>query len=457
MTSLVPTLAAADRPAAAPRWREAFPIALGMCVLFARLYSTCNAVAAHRTHVGTWSFAWERHIHLIPWMIVPYMSIDALFFLSFFLCTTRFELWTHAKRIAAANVIATICFLLCPLTMDIPRVVPEGLYAPLYRFMYRMDLPYNLAPSLHIAQGILLWVIFARHTRGWVRHAITFWFALICVSTVLTWQHRTPDVLTGWILGMLCLYLFPDETTEPAPGERTARNTAVAWRWTAAAALMYVLAYKVPAFGWPLAWAASSSAVIAAGYWWFGPAVFRKSGGKLPAAAWWVLFQCLVAGRLAWLYLRRPSRPWVRVLPNLLMGRRLSNREALRLLDEGADAVLDLTAECSECDVLLQLPYANLRMLDLTVPTAAQFDEAVRFIRDHGRYGTVYVHCALGYSRAAAVVAAYLLAEGFADSVDAALAIVRSARPQVVLKEDSIQALRQFERRRRRVLMPLPA
>ncbi len=47
--------------------------------------------------------------------------------------------------------------------------------------------------------------------------------------------------------------------------------------------------------------------------------------------------------------------------------------------------------------------------------------------------GPVLVCCALGYSRSATAVAAWLLHSGRAATVDEALAIIRTARTDVVL------------------------
>lgn len=58
---------------------------------------------------------------------------------------------------------------------------------------------------------------------------------------------------------------------------------------------------------------------------------------------------------------------------------------------------------------------------------------------------TLRVCCALGLSRSATVVAAWLLTEKHADSVEAAVAMIRSQRPQVVLTPDHLRLLEQFK------------
>jgi protein-tyrosine phosphatase len=56
----------------------------------------------------------------------------------------------------------------------------------------------------------------------------------------------------------------------------------------------------------------------------------------------------------------------------------------------------------------------------------------------------VLVCCALGYSRSAAAVTAWLLTTRRASSVEDAMSIVRKARPAIVLKTEHRAALEAF-------------
>jgi len=70
--------------------------------------------------------------------------------------------------------------------------------------------------------------------------------------------------------------------------------------------------------------------------------------------------------------------------------------------------------------------------------------EAVEFISKQAERGVVCVHCKVGYSRSAAVVGAYLLASGQAQSVEQAVALLRNARPAMVIRPEALAALHQF-------------
>ena len=66
--------------------------------------------------------------------------------------------------------------------------------------------------------------------------------------------------------------------------------------------------------------------------------------------------------------------------------------------------------------------------LDLNgLAAAAEAIEAAR------RHGPLRVSCALGFSRSACAVAAWLLTSGRAADVDAAIALIRQRRPAIVL------------------------
>ncbi len=137
----------------------------------------------------------------MPWTIIPYWSIDVLYGISLFVCTTRRELDTHAFRLLTAQVIAVTCFILFPLTFTFARPDVDGVSGLLFDSLGKFDKPFNQAPSLHIALLIILWDRFARHVPVWARWVLHGWFALIGLSVLTTYQHHFIDIPTGMLLG----------------------------------------------------------------------------------------------------------------------------------------------------------------------------------------------------------------------------------------------------------------
>jgi membrane-associated phospholipid phosphatase len=188
--------------------RKALAVSAGLSILFLIVYGGCNWITSHRANVGTFYFDCERAIPFVPFFILPYMSIDLFFLVAPFLCRSDRELSVFAKRIATAVLVAGMCFLIWPLRFAFPRPHADGALGALFDWFRGMDAPYNLLPSLHAALMLILADVYFRHTLGLVRFAIAVWFALIALSSVLTYQHHLIDVVGGFVLAALCFLIF---------------------------------------------------------------------------------------------------------------------------------------------------------------------------------------------------------------------------------------------------------
>jgi membrane-associated phospholipid phosphatase len=420
--------------------RVACLASVGLSLLFLIVYGVCNRLTGMRHDVGTWAYAWERFIPFVPLMIVPYLSIDLFFVAAPFLCRDRAELREFSLRVVIAVFVAAAFFLLVPLRFSFDRPQVGGLLGLAFNPFRALDLPYNQFPSLHIALRTILSDLYARRTRGGKRVACNVWFSLIGASTLLTYQHHVIDVAGGFALGALCLYAVADARWR-LPVTRAPRIGAY---YLAGAGACVAAAVSVPGrWAVVLLWPALSLAVVAAAYFGAGPGVFRKRDGRLRPATLLLLGPVVLGQWLSLRHYARRSRAWDEVTPRLWIGRTLSAREAREALARGVTAVLDLTAELPEARPFASLAhYRNLPVMDLTAPTPGQLREAVEFISGQveGR-GVVYVHCKAGYSRSAAVAAAYLVHTGRAASAAAAVATVRESRRGVIIRPEALAAV----------------
>jgi Dual specificity phosphatase, catalytic domain len=288
---------------------------------------------------------------------------------------------------------------------------------------------------------IILVDLYARHLRGFWLIAAMLWFALIGLSPVLTYQHHVIDILGGFALAGCCFYFFRESPAQLP----VITNRRIGFYYAAGAVIALVF---VPTL-WPssalLFWPGLALAITASAYFGVGPGIFRKRDGKLPWSTRFVLGPCLIGQYLSLLYYRRQCRSWDEITPRLWIGGMLGRRRAKRALQEGVTAVLDLSAEFSETKPFREIRYRNVPILDLTAPTREHLHKMGKFIAEECEAGIVYVHCKIGYSRSAAAVAAYLIMSGKASDVDEAIAIIRQARPSVVIRPEVISALSGFE------------
>lgn len=194
--------------APAPRTTAALWLA-NVSVFFGSVYWLTNHITSVRGDVGAAVFEWERGIPFIEWTIIPYGSILAFFVASFFLCRSRAELRCHTARLVAVVLLSVACFALWPQRFVFERPVVEGILGTMFQVLAAIDLPYNRAPSLHISVLVILWVLYAQRTHGWLRNVLNVWFALIAVSVLTTYQHHFIDVPLGGLAGWLCVKLYP--------------------------------------------------------------------------------------------------------------------------------------------------------------------------------------------------------------------------------------------------------
>jgi protein-tyrosine phosphatase/membrane-associated phospholipid phosphatase len=416
---------------------------LFLSLLFLVVYGATNWITALRADVGTCYFEWERAIPFVPFLIVPYLSIDLFFIAAPFLCSDLSELRILARRISFAIAFSGVCFLLVPMRFAFERPETSGWLGAAFDGFRTLDAPYNLVPALHISLCIILATVYGKHARGMRRFAVCVWFSLIGFSTVLTYQHHVVDIVGGLALGGICCYLFREDSARLA----TARNLRVGFCYgLCAAAVLYLAALYQP-FGTLLLWPGLALTVVATAYCGVGPSIFWKSGGRLAVISRLILGPAILGQYLSLIYYRRRGRRWDVVVPRVMIGGKLNNAEAAEAARQGVTAVLDLTAEFSEAAPFLEMTYRNLPILDLTAPTPNQLRESVKFISEQRAHGTVYVHCKIGYSRSAAIVGAYLLATGQVATAEEAVDVLRERRPGIVVRPEAWAALRAFEQR----------
>ena len=431
---LVPA-ATAHRP-----WGRAAGWLVVLGPFFFLSYGFANWWTGQLPHVGSVVFGWERHIPFLPWTIGPYMSLDAFYAGSLFLCATRAELDTHARRLLAASTISVAGFLLFPLQFSFVRPATSGFNGALFNVLMGFDKPYNQAPSLHISLVMLVWLVFARHLRGVARGAMHIWFGLIAMSVFTTFQHHFIDGVAGAVVAVVVVYLLPDapHAWRPVPALADAPRR----RWLAAGYLLGAtgcagLAAALGGWAWLLLWPAAALLLVGLAYGRFGVGIFQKQAGRLSWAAGLLLLPYRLGAWWSSRWLTRHQAPAAEVVPGLWLGRAPGRADHRHL----PAAILDLTAEFSRPTAARRRPYRSVPLLDLAVPTPAELARAVAALDELCPVGPVLVHCALGYSRAAVVVAAWLLHRGLSATPEAAVARVRAARPQVVLSGGHRMAL----------------
>jgi membrane-associated phospholipid phosphatase len=422
--------------------RKRAKISLLLSGLFVIVYGSLNWLTSLRPDVGSFYFPFEKHIPFVPAMIVPYLSIDLFYVLSPFFCRDDRQCRVFIRRMIFGLLISGLCFALFPLKFAFARPHVPGLIGQFFDWFRSVDAPFNQLPSLHIFNVMMFLPVFlARGGRVW-KAFIIFWLSLIGVSTVLTYQHHLIDIAGGFLLGAIAFHIFPDD--ESADSTLSFEGlSAVGKKYLIGSGALVLAAYVLRPVGWLLLWPALSLLIVTIGYAGADASIFHKRLGRLPITTWLLLWPALLGQRVSRAYYSRQCNAWDRLTDHIWIGRALSDAEAQRAVSQGVCAVLDLTGEFSEARPFLQLPYLQLPILDLTAPSQSQLHRAIDFIATAP--GVVYIHCKIGYSRTAAVAGSYLIASGTARHAAHAVALLRQARPSIIIRPEAMAAIEQFE------------
>jgi protein-tyrosine phosphatase len=294
------------------------------------------------------------------------------------------------------------------------------------------DRPFNQAPSLHVALTAVLWVAYGRHFRSIMLRLGRVWFVVMALSTLTTYQHHFIDLPTGLWVGLFATTLFPENPPKAYAPSRDPQRFRLSVAYFIGGLGFVAAAYFVGGAVWLLLWPAGALVIVGLIYLTGRAELFRKSEGGIPAAPIMLLAPYVLG---AWLNSRWHTRrePIAQEIASGVWLGRIPGRAERDVL--GIASIVDLTAELPiERN---GIAYRGVPMLDLLTPTVDQIDAAVRAIAELEPHRPTLVCCALGYSRSAAAVAAWLVAIGKVESIDSAIQVIRAKRPSIVVPERS--------------------
>jgi len=203
-----------------PGWaflRFAWLLSTANAVWFAFVYGGSDWLTAHRSLRVPIHLPIELSIPLIPSAVLIYMSIYVLFLIGPFIVRDRHEFAALICALALATLIGAVGFLLVP---SQPAFAPPGDLGPwtsLFHFADRLNLDYNMVPSLHVALSVCCIAAFAQHASETGRTLLWTWATAIALSTLFTHQHHIVDAVSGWFVGLAADRTMATRVINPSP------------------------------------------------------------------------------------------------------------------------------------------------------------------------------------------------------------------------------------------------
>ena len=402
----------------------------GLSIFFFTSYNLTNWYTANLSDVGSLFFSWESLIPLWPWTIVPYWSIDLMYGLAILLATSKQSLKILCLRLFSAQIICITCFLIFPLKFSFERPNLDGFLSLWFDVLMGFDKPFNQAPSLHITLLVILWQFYNCYFQSKFNQLLLHvWCFLIALSVLTTWQHHFFDVPTGLWAGCFCIWLWPENGMTPLKSKSYAKQ----YTWSGIYFLLFLLSLSLAIYiggiGLWLLWLAGAFVLVSANYLLFGATGFQKqANGHFPFA---ITILYLPYFAIMWLNSRLwtlKNKPADFIMDNVYLGRIASHNT---LQTKRIVSIVDL---CAELPIgQFNGHYSLIPILDMTPLSIKQCQLAAETIDQFQKQGSVLVCCALGYSRSATAVIAWLLLTKRAANVEDAITKVKTARCSVVI------------------------
>lgn len=400
--------------------KERFVWLVYLGAIFFLLYGSANEFASLTGPHMSFFFDWEKDIDFIAPFIVPYMSSDVVFIIAFLLAQTRFELRILAMRVLFIVLLSVLIFILFPLQFSFEKPAIDS-----FSFLFTLleaDKPFNQLPSLHVSFAVVFWFSMKNHMPNLVtKILLASWLMLIIISTLFVFQHHFIDLPTGFVVGLIAVYLFNEERNKALITQfMTPRHLKMGLYFLLASIVLMILYFNVsPLFIYPFVCTFSVSVIYAFGL----NNVLVGANGKANIFQWLLFAPYFLGCKISWLYYKRSLPLVAKVEQGVFIGRHPSANEYARLCELGVKQVINLASELQlNKTMLIQ---HRLNFLDQTIQDPKSLHQAVQLIEKYKSEG-LYIHCALGLSRSILVIWAWMLFNGKSnEEIEALLAEIR--------------------------------
>jgi membrane-associated phospholipid phosphatase len=141
----------------------------------------------------------DELVPFVPEFVFVYVLYYLWVCLPLPILTRRADFYRALGAFAFVQVVGGLVFVALPSHIVRPRLGPDGAAVLLLQWIYRIDGPWNIFPSLHVAHAVLVALLFRVHRRR-VFPPVALGSALITASTVLVKQHYLLDIPAGALL-----------------------------------------------------------------------------------------------------------------------------------------------------------------------------------------------------------------------------------------------------------------
>ncbi len=186
------------------------PLLLAMLMNFIAYYCT-PLITNSMTHYDASVFV-DNNIPFFPVFIVFYIFAFIQWVVGYIMIARESKSVCYYVIFAdiVAKIMCLFFFVVFPTTIERPVVSSDNLLLSLTNFIYQLDAPINLFPSIHCLES---WICFRgslhlKKVPRWYKYFMFITTVLVCLSTVFVKQHVIVDVIGGIMVAEIGLMIM---------------------------------------------------------------------------------------------------------------------------------------------------------------------------------------------------------------------------------------------------------
>ena len=159
----------------------------------------------------------DDYIPFCEYFIVPYLlwfGYDAVTVFYFaFINKNKQEYWQFILTLGVGMTLFILVSLVYPNGQDLrPELTGNSIFIQLVQYLYAIDTPTNILPSIHVFNSIACCIAIFHH-KAFQKHKVfltgtALLTVLIVMATVFLKQHTLVDVIAAIALNIVCFQLF---------------------------------------------------------------------------------------------------------------------------------------------------------------------------------------------------------------------------------------------------------
>lgn len=164
------------------------------------VYYLARYINLNRMHYNL-TLSFDNEIPVIPWTTILYFGCFLFWTINYFICSRQSRKNSDIFFCSdfLSKIICFFLFIILPSTNIRPLIQPGTIWNQILLFLYKIDMPDNLFPSIHCLVSWLCWIGLRNQKQIKTGYKIfSFLMAIaICICTLTTKQHVIVDVIAA--------------------------------------------------------------------------------------------------------------------------------------------------------------------------------------------------------------------------------------------------------------------